>query len=114
MLDFIKNPVFAGQLDWLKHPLRQGNWWWTAASTAPVAGRAIPVKALASATPVVGNLLAMFKASTGRDWLYDRDLTNAERAIAALSILPGEGSLKLALSRWTARVRCPRWPLWLA
>jgi len=98
MLDFIKNPVFAGQLDWLKHPLRGELVVDRGVDRLRSLDERYPVKALASATPVVGNLLAMFEASTGRDWLYDRNLTNAERAIAALSILPGEGSLKLALS----------------
>jgi putative toxin of predicted polymorphic toxin system len=50
-----------------------------------------------SATPFLGNLMSMYEASTGKDWLYGTDLSTADRALAALGSLPGENTLGLGL-----------------
>ncbi|MGE3342285.1 MAG: pre-toxin TG domain-containing protein [Vicinamibacterales bacterium] len=94
---FIQGPEFDQRLNWLAEPARSASVMGRALAALRNVDQRHPVKAYVSAIPVLGNLMALYEAVTGQDWLHDRTLSGAERAIAALSIAPGEGALRGAL-----------------
>ncbi|GEM_PF-2163323 len=94
---YVRQPVFKGQLNWIGQPLRAGLITDRALAKLRQYDDEYPVKAAISAMPVLGNLMALYEAATGRDWLYDTELSAADRALAALSTMPGENTLRLGL-----------------
>jgi hypothetical protein len=51
---------------------------------------------LVGATPLLGNLLSLKEAVTGRDWLTGKVLTPAEHVLAVAGSIPGANMLKAA------------------
>ena len=51
---------------------------------------------LVGATPLLGNLLSLKEAVTGRDWLTGKQLTRAEHVLAVAGTIPGANMLKAA------------------
>lgn len=53
-------------------------------------------KLLIDAAPVVGNVLSLYEAVSGKDWLTGSELSNLERAASLIGTIPGAGALKTA------------------
>ena len=91
--DFFRMPDFQGDLAWLNRQPNNSSVIDRAMGKLREIDQTAPVKAVLSGTPVAGNLLALYETFSGRDWLHGDELTAAERAIAALSTIPGENTL---------------------
>lgn len=48
---------------------------------------------LGTALPVLGNMLSAVEVITGRDWLSGERLTNGERLVSAIGMVPGAAAL---------------------
>lgn len=53
-------------------------------------------KLFVDAAPVIGNVLSLYEAVSGKDWLTGGDLSNIERVASLIGTIPGAGALKTA------------------
>lgn len=61
-------------------------------------------RTLLDATPVIGNLLSLYTATTGKDALTGETVDSAERALAILGTVPGGGVLLKMAGKSSAQV----------
>lgn len=62
------------------------------------------VKELLTSTPLLGNVLSLYEATTGKDWLTMEDLSPAERLLAVAGTIPGGGTLAKVAGSSTLRL----------